>query len=209
MNGLFEYFLISLTAMLVITNPITTSFIFSSLIPYGSNNVIRSTAMRATLVAGSVLLLFALFGMALFNMFGITLEAFRIAGGLILFGIAVKMINKHEGEHDEKHHTSSDLDTDDIAIIPLAIPFISGPGSIATVVLLSTEAVNIWHRIIVLLAVLIAVSLAYLAMIYSHKVVDFIGHTGKKIVTKIFGLLLAVISVQFVINGIVDIYAAL
>jgi multiple antibiotic resistance protein len=201
---LLDYFLIAFTALFVIVNPITTAFIFQSLIPFGNHNLKKAVAFKASLVALSILLIFSLFGNFIFYVFGITIHAFKIAGGLILFGISMKMIKHHEGEHDEKHHMSTEMDSDDVAIIPLAIPFMSGPGSIATSILLTSQAQTKLHFLIVLVSIVIIMIICYFAMIYSKYITDVIGNTGKKIATKIFGLILAIISVQFVINGLID-----
>lgn len=201
---LLDYFLIAFTALFVIINPITTAFIFQSLIPFGNQSLKKAIALKSSIVAVSVLLIFSLFGNFIFYVFGITIHAFKIAGGLILFGIAMKMIKHHEGEHDEKHHTSTEMDSEDIAIIPLAIPFMSGPGSIATSILLTSQAQTKIHLFIILFSIILIITVCYFAMIYSKFITNIIGNTGKKIATKIFGLILAVISVQFVINGLID-----
>ncbi len=205
-GGLLDYFIITFAAIIVIVNPITTAFIFVSLLPHASRRKARLIAKRAALTGTTIFFTFALLGSVIFQVFGISLAAFRIAGGLILFGIAMKMIKEHEGEHDEQK-TVEDKDefTDHVSVVPLAIPFISGPGSIATVMILTTQAPSTGHTIIVFMAIGITTLLCYLAMIYSDYIVDFLGNTGKRIVTKIFGLILAVISVQFVINGILDV----
>ncbi len=205
--GVFlDYFLITFAAIIVIVNPVSTAFIFTSLLPNASKTKAKMIAKRATLTGTTIFFAFALLGSVIFQVFGITLAAFRIAGGLILFGIAMKMIKEHEGEHDEQK-TVEDKDefTDNISIVPLAIPFISGPGSIATVMILTTQAPSLAHTIIVFIAVAVTTMLCYFAMIYSKNIVQYLGQTGKRVITKIFGLILAVISVQFVINGILDV----
>lgn len=93
----------------------------------------------------------------------------------------------------------------DVSVIPLAIPFISGPGSIATVMILTSEAPTIWHTGLVFVAVVASTAAGYYSMTYSRYVVRYLGESGREIVTRIFGLILAVIAVQFVINGVVDV----
>ena len=203
MSGL-EYFFISIAALLVIINPLTTAFVFQSLIPYSTNQIKYHIAKRASIIALTILLVFALFGTYIFTLFGITLPAFKIAGGLILFSIAIKMLKSNQGEHDEKHHTGNEMDSEDISVVPLAIPFISGPGTIATTMLLIAQAQSTINTVMVLIAIVIGVLVAYLAMIHSHFITDRVGQTAKKIITKLFGLILAIISVQFVINGAFD-----
>ncbi len=210
----FEYLLITIAAIFVIVNPLTTAFIFVSLLPRASEKRRRATAKRAVVVSTSIFFTFALLGGVIFQLFGITLEAFRIAGGIILFGIAMGMIRKGQDEseqdgEDDDGDPLSEKKGQDVSIIPLAIPFISGPGSIATVMILTSEAPSIWHLGTVFLAILITTVTCFYAMVYSRFVVKYMGDTGKEIATKLFGLILSVIAVQFVINGIYDVYRGL
>lgn len=201
------YFFITVAAIFVIVNPLTTAFVFMSLLPRASEKRRKQIALRAVKVATGVFFIFALLGSVIFQLFGITLAAFRIAGGIILFGIAMGMIQKKtEGAEDSEDASKPEGElTDDVSVIPLAIPFMSGPGSIATVMILTSEAPTIYHTGLVFLAVLLTTVSCYYAMVYSKYIVERIGDTGKQIVTKIFGLILAVISVQFVINGVANV----
>ncbi|MEX0876341.1 MAG: MarC family protein [Phycisphaerales bacterium] len=209
----FEYLLITIAAIFVIVNPLTTAFVFMSLLPRANDARLKETAKRAVMVSTGIFFLFAVLGGVIFQLFGITIDAFRIAGGIILFGIAMGMIRKGRDEGEE--HAEDDPEpakagpAHDVAIIPLAIPFISGPGSIATVMILTSEAPSPWHVGIVFLAILITTITTYYAMIHSKILVRFLGETGKDIVTKLFGLILSVIAVQFVINGVNDVYRKL
>jgi multiple antibiotic resistance protein len=103
-----------------------------------------------------------------------------------------------------EHKGISGTERHDVSIIPLAIPFISGPGSIATVMMLVSEAPSLWHTAVVYLAIIITTVLTYFAMVNSRHLVRYIGETGRQVITRLFGLILAVLAVQFVINGIVD-----
>lgn len=195
----------ALLAMLVITDPLGNLAIFVSLLnsytPPERNVILR----RACLAAVTILVLFTLMGSLIFKIFGITLGAFRIAGGLILFGIAMNMLSAQKsrvritpGEQQEAQLK------EDIAIVPLAIPLISGPGAIATVMTLETQAKTFAETGIVLLAVVIAGGVSYITYRYAGIVLLKIGETGINIMTRLLGLILAVMSVQFVINGIRD-----
>lgn len=207
----FEYWLVTIAALFVIVNPLTTAFVFLSMVSKASEEVRNRIALRAVLISTGIFLTFALLGGLIFQLFGITLEAFRIAGGIILFGIAMRMISKGRDETETTADgTGTDGKiTDDIAIIPLAIPFISGPGGIATVMILTSEAPSIWHVVLVFVAIGITTGACYYAMIYSQYVVRYLGETGKEIITRLFGIILSVIAVQFVINGVLDIYHGL
>ncbi|MDZ7736007.1 MAG: MarC family protein [Gammaproteobacteria bacterium] len=207
----FEYWLVTIAALFVIVNPLTTAFVFLSMLSKADEETRARIALRSVLVATGIFLVFALLGGLIFQLFGITLEAFRIAGGIILFGIAMRMIHKGRDETEtaaDETEVNSRI-TDDISIIPLAIPFISGPGSIATVMILTSEAPSIWHLGLVFIAIGIATGACYYAMIYSQYIVRYLGETGKEIITRLFGVILSVIAVQFVINGVIDVYKGL
>ncbi|ODN67646.1 MarC family protein [Methylophaga muralis] len=209
---LFDYWVITIAALFVIVNPLTTAFMFVSLLPRTTEATRKAVAKRSSLIATAVFFVFALLGGLIFKIFGITIEAFRIAGGLILFGIAMSMIHKglDEGETSNASEPGNDGKiARDISVIPLAIPFMSGPGAIATVMILTSEAPTTGHLILVFLAIILTTGSCYLAMVYSHFLVRYLGETGKEIITRIFGIILSVIAVQFVINGVLDIYTAL
>ena len=201
---LLEYLVIAFLAVFVIVNPLTTAFIFAAMLPKAPESRRRIIALRSTRVAGALLIGFALIGGIIFQLFGITLAAFRIAGGIILFGIAMGMIRRHDNAEQQ---TARDIESEhpgiaeDISVIPLAIPFMSGPGAIATVMILTTEAPTIYHIALIFIAVLACMVTCYYAMMHSRMIVDYLGDTGKDILTRIFGLILAVLAVQFVING--------
>jgi multiple antibiotic resistance protein len=198
----FSYLLFAMAGIFVIVNPLTTAFAFMSLTTRMEESQRRQVALKATKISTGLFFIFALLGGIIFQLFGITLASFRIAGGIILFGIAMGMISSRKNG-DEKVNSRPDGDiTDDISVIPLAIPFISGPGSIATVMILTSEAPSIYHTIIIFIAVIITTATCYFSMVYSNVIVRYLGDSGKQIITKVFGLILAVIAVQFVVNGI-------
>jgi multiple antibiotic resistance protein len=153
----------------------------------------------------TILILFTLMGGTILKVFGITIGAFRIAGGLILFGIAMSMLSAQKsrvritpGEEVEAQSK------DDISIVPLAIPLISGPGAIATVMALQTQADSYLKTGVIILAILTAGLISYITYRYASTFLAKIGETGLNIMTRLLGLILAVMSVQFVINGIRD-----
>ncbi len=206
MSSLIEYFLMAVVGMFVIVNPLTTAFVFASLTSDTDDTEREMVARRAVIASTAMLFTFALLGSLIFQLFGITLAAFRIAGGLILFGIAMSMLNKSEAlDHDKSDaRPSRALLAQDIAIVPLSIPFISGPGAIATVMILTSEAAGFWYTMVVYFAIAVTTVSCYFTMVHSRHVIRWLGNSGRRILTKIFGLFLAVIAVQFVINGIGD-----
>ncbi len=205
MGSMIEYFLIAIAGMFVIVNPLTTAFVFASLTASATDTERQEIARRAVIMSTATLFTFAILGSLIFQLFGITLAAFRIAGGLILFGIAMGMLNKSEApDHAKTDARPSGRIADDISIVPLSIPFISGPGAIATAMILTSEAPGPWFVSIVFVAIVLTTVSCYFTMVYSKHVIRILGDSGRKILTKIFGLILAVIAVQFVINGTTD-----
>ncbi len=203
MASLVEYFIISVAGMFVIVNPLTTAFVFASLTTDSTDSEREQIARRAVIFSTGTLFTFALLGSLIFQLFGITLAAFRIAGGLILFGIAMGMLQKSEApDHDKADAKPSGKIADDISIVPLSIPFISGPGAIATAMILTSEAPGSWYVPIVFFAIAATTVTCYYTMVNARYVIRILGESGRKILTKIFGLILAVIAVQFVINGV-------
>ena len=198
-----SYLLITIAGIFVIVNPLTTAFAFMSLTTQMDEEQRRATALKSTKISTSLFFIFALLGGLIFQLFGITLASFRIAGGIILFGIAMGMISSRKNGEDTHTKPEGEI-ADDISVIPLAIPFISGPGSIATVMILTSEAPTIYHTVIVFLAVLVTTVSCYYSMVYSKVIVRYLGDSGRQIITKVFGLILAVIAVQFVVNGIAN-----
>jgi multiple antibiotic resistance protein len=192
-------------AVLVITDPLSNTPIFVSLLNQYSPRERHAILRRACLAAVTILILFTLMGNVIFKIFGITIGAFRVAGGLILFGIAMNMLSAQKsrmritpGEEVEAQQK------EDISIVPLAIPLISGPGAIATVMTLETQAKNYYETGILIFVILIAGLISYLTYRYASAFIMKIGEAGINIMTRLLGLILAVMSVQFVINGIRD-----
>ncbi len=191
--------------MFVIINPLTTAFVFASLTSEASDAERRVIARRAVVTSTAMLFTFAVLGSVIFQLFGITLAAFRIAGGLILFAIAMGMLNRSEAsDHGDADAEPSGQIADDISIVPLSIPFISGPGAIATAMILTSEAPGRPYVLVVFFAILLTTVSCFYTMVNARHVIRFLGESGRKILTKIFGLILAVIAVQFVINGAAD-----
>lgn len=202
---MFAFALNAFVAVLVITDPLGNVPIFASLLNDYSPQQRHLFIRRACLIAVMILMLFTLMGGFILTLFSITIGAFRIAGGLILFGVATNMLAAQKSrirltpsEQFEAH------EKEDISIVPLAIPLISGPGAIATVMTLATQAESFYHIIIILAAVLFAGIVSYVIYHYAGSLLLKIGETGLNIMTRLLGLILAVMAVQFVINGVRD-----
>lgn len=192
-------------AVLVITDPLGNTPIFASLLNHYSTAERNAIIRRACLAAVAILILFTLTGSVIFKIFDITIGAFRIAGGIILFGIASHMLSAEKSRTRITPGEQVEAQTkDDIAIVPLAIPLISGPGAIATVMTLQTQATSTIATGILILAILTAGLISYLTYRYASAYLMKIGETAINIMTRLLGLILAVMAIQFVLNGIRD-----
>lgn len=177
----------------------------------GMNRVQRmQVAMRASIIAFLVLGLFAIAGASILSVFGITLPAFRVAGGLLLFVIAFEMI--FERRQDRKEKSADAAITKDhihnIAAFPLAIPLIAGPGAISATVLLSPQFNTTIATAALVGIILACLLISHLVFVLAERVDGFLGATGRSILTRLLGLILAALAVQFVADGIRALMAA-
>ena len=161
-------------------------------------------ALRASVIGFAVLALFAVAGASILAMFGITLPAFRVAGGLLLFYIAFEMI--FERRNDRKEKSADVAITRDhihnIAAFPLAIPLIAGPGAISATVLLSGSFPTLYGQLALLIILLAGILLTWMVFFLAERVDRFLGQTGRSILTRLLGVILAALAVQFVADGI-------
>jgi multiple antibiotic resistance protein len=177
----------------------------------GMNRSERSqVALRASVIAFAILALFAVAGASILSVFGITLPAFRVAGGFLLFYIAFEMV--FERRNDRKEKSADVAITRDhihnIAAFPLAIPLIAGPGAISATVLLSGSFPSIAGQIALLAILLAGIVLTWLVFYLAERVDGFLGQTGRSILTRLLGVILAALAVQFVADGIKALMAA-
>lgn len=164
----------------------------------------RQVATRATIIAFCILALFAVAGTAILSLFGITLPAFRVAGGLLLFYIAFEMIFERRQERHEKsaeRAVTKDM-ISNVAIFPLAIPLTAGPGAISAVILLSGDFQDAGSRAALIGIVFGIIVITWLIFLLSERVDHLLGETGRSILTRLLGVILAALAVQFVADGV-------
>jgi len=191
----------SFVTLFVVVDPIGLLPIFAALTQGTSARHRRIVALRACAISALILLGFAIFGEALLGFIGISMPAFRIAGGILLFLTALDMLFERRTKRREDQ-AETEHDAPDPSVFPLAIPLIAGPGAIATIILLTGEAqgpLEIVAILGVMLAVLAIVMLFFLAAAPFEKA---LGKTGITVVTRLLGMLLAALSVQFVLDGL-------
>ncbi len=202
-----EYFLSAFVTLLVLIDPLGTAAVYAALTAQRSEDEARSIAKKASLVALGVLLFFACFGAVLIHLMGISLEAFRIAGGLLLFTIAFRMLMGHNDHHTivQEKSVYSPAATNaggDVAVFPLAIPLLSGPGCMTAMILLSNQTPGWSDRIAAIIAMLCVVAISYFCMRGVAKITATFGPGGIQIIARLMGILLAALAVQFIADGI-------
>lgn len=187
--------------MFVVIDPIGMAPLFIALTPGMTPAERRRIAWRSVIVAGGVLTLFAFMGEAVLGFIGISMPAFRVAGGILLFLTALDMLFERRTKRREDRADDAP-DTDDPSVFPLAIPLMAGPGSIASVILLTGEHPDAGGMIMVLgitAATLVIMALMLQAASYLERA---IGKVGIDVITRLLGMLLAALSVQFVLDGL-------
>ena len=205
MADLLSFILLSLSSIIIVVNPLAATLIFVSLTGTMDQAAKLKIAREASEFALAVLLIFTFGGGWILQIFGISIEAFRIAGGILLFGIGMDMVyaktSRTKMTATEKYEGQ---DADDIAIMPLAIPMIAGPGAITSVIVLMNEALEMGPAAIaaVPIAVVAAIGINYYMMKNADAIVRRIGQREYRAVNRLMGMLLIAIAVQFIIVGI-------
>ena len=205
-NNLLEFSLIAFTSIFGIVNPINGGTLFYSLTSGFSLEKKKEIARRASLVCCFVLITFSLFGSIIFKFFGISVPAFRIAGGILIFKVAMDMLQARQSRiKTTPEEEELAIQKDDISIVPLAIPMLSGPGAITTVVVLMSKSTTLVEHLVIVLGIVITSFITYIIFTESYLITRLFKENGTRIVTRFMGLFILANSVQFIINGIKDV----
>lgn len=192
------------TSLFSVINPTSAAVIFSGMTAGMDARRFRQTALKASLTATLAMLTFALLGRALFGFFGFTALAMRFVGGVLVMHSALGMLY---GEDPHLRDAGrDDAARGDMAVIPLGIPMLAGPGTISTVMGF-IPGLSLWEVLAVLGAVLVNGALIHLFLLQSRFITARLGATGSKIVTKLMGMILAAVAMQFLINGVKGVVA--
>lgn len=170
----------------------------------------RTVALRSALIGFSILFVFVIAGSGILTLFGITLPAFRVAGGLLLFWIAFEMIfGKRQERHEETAQKAMTIDqVRSVAVFPLAIPLIAGPGAISAAILLSNDFAGPLERSVLIGIIAAIILLVYLVFLVAERVDKRLGETGRSVLTRLLGVILSALAVQFVADGVKALMAA-
>jgi multiple antibiotic resistance protein len=160
-------------------------------------------AIRSVAVAAGILLFFGLLGEDLLRALGISLSAFRVAGGIMLFLIAIDMVfEKRTERRENRAHEVTEREAEDVSVFPMAIPMIAGPGSIASVMLLMARAEGLSASLVVLGALFVTLALTLVALLLAGPLMRLLGHKMEGMITRLLGVILAALAAQFVLDGI-------
>lgn len=186
-------------------NPIGNTPVFISMVGDADKMIIKRVAFRSVLTAFVIITIFCLFGHVIFRMFGITLPAFQIAGGIIVFLIGYDLL---KGKVPGAQHSQVKITFrtyEDMAISPLGIPLLAGPGTISTAMNFVGEGKSFFVTILIVLIFAVVCAITYYMFILSKKIADGLSQPLIKVISRIMGLILAVIAVQMLINGIFNV----
>ncbi len=199
--------LVTFSAIFFVVDPFALIPLFLSMTRGDPLRKKRQMALKAAAVATLTLLVFALTGSTIFKLFGITLGAFRIAGGVLLFMMALDMVKaQHSRVRAAPEEQTEGAEKDDVAIIPLGIPMLAGPGSIAMVIVLMSHARGSPRETAVVVGCIIATGVLTFVILRAAVLLErTLKQTGLNILNRVMGLVLAAVAVQFVVNGIRDV----
>ncbi|MBX3042772.1 MAG: NAAT family transporter [Candidatus Kapabacteria bacterium] len=201
MNDLLTTGILYFTSFFTLINPIGTMPVFMTMTKDLSEAERTNTARKASIVALIIIIAFAFSGQLMFKFFGISVNSFRIVGGIIFFMMGMDMLQARIGrvkinESEVKSYVN------DISITPLAIPMISGPGSITNAIVLMEDADTISLKLLLFGSIFAVMGLTFIILYSSSKIIKFMGETGKNVMMRLMGLIVMVIAVEFFFSGL-------
>jgi multiple antibiotic resistance protein len=201
---MIELFLSAFVTLFVVIDPPGCAPIYAGLTTHATPAARRSMALRACLIAGVILIGFALFGEDLLGAMHIDLESFQIAGGIMLFLIALDMVfeKRTQRREDRADKVRDDPAHEDVSVFPMAMPMLAGPGAIASIMLLTGTAHGVNETLVVLAALLAVMVLSLLALVAASPLMRLFGAKVEAVITRLLGVLLAALAAQYVIDGL-------
>lgn len=204
-EGLYAYGILVFTSFFTLINPLGSMPVFLGMTSSLTEHQRKVTARKAVIVAFFTLLLFAFSGQLMFSFFGISVNSFRIVGGIIFFLMGQDMLHARLGKmkfNDEREENSY---VNDISITPLAIPMIAGPGAITNSIVLMDDASSLEKKVTLIVVMIVIMALTFLIFISATKISKALGETGNRVLMKLMGLIVMVIAVEFFFSGLTPI----
>ena len=204
-EGLYTYGILVFTSFFTLINPIGSMPVFLGMTNSLTEKQRRATAWKAVVVAFFTLVMFAFSGQLMFQFFGISVNSFRVVGGIIFFIMGQDMLHARLGKMKFNDETEINSYVSDISITPLAIPMIAGPGAITNSIVLMDDANSIDKKITLMIVMALVMLLAFLIFMSATKISNFLGETGNRVLMKLMGLIVMVIAVEFFFSGLTPI----
>ena len=205
MKEWLSFSVLSLSAIFFVVDPMGVIPVFMAMTVGDPPEKRRSMARRASVAAFFILSVFAVAGTLIFRVFGVTLGAFKVAGGVLLLLTSIEMLKaQQQSTRMTKEEELEGAEKEDVAIFPLAIPLLAGPGSIATVTALMGKAGRILFAIPVILSIAVTCAAAYFLLIAADRIQRLMGVTGMNVMNRVIGLIIGAIAVQFMFDGLRD-----
>ncbi|MDP2112785.1 MAG: MarC family protein [Bacteroidota bacterium] len=201
MNDALAFGLLCFTSFFTLINPLSTMPVFMTMTAGLSEKERNRTAKKATIVALITIIIFALSGQLLFKFFGISVNSFRVVGGVIFFIMGMDMLQARLGQVKIK---DSEVKTyvNDISVTPLAIPMICGPGAITNSIVMMEDASTLTRKIILFSTILLVMFITYIIFYSSSRIIKMLGQTGINVMMRLMGLIVMVIAVEFFFSGL-------
>tara|TARA_B100001250_G_scaffold278640_1_gene241052 strand:+ start:1877 stop:2536 length:660 start_codon:yes stop_codon:yes gene_type:complete len=205
-----QFFILCLTTFFTLINPIGIAPVLLVMTDRFSKEEKINIAWKGSLTAFITLTIFSILGSVIFNFFGITIEAFQIMGGILFFRSGFRMSEAKIGRsRTTPMEREESQESDDLAISPIGIPLIAGPGAITASMLLSSQTPQLYSYATLGISILLVLGVVYLILRNGDLLVKALGYTGMRVIQRLMGLVLMVIAVQFVINGVMSILSPL
>lgn len=201
---MLDLFVSALATFFVVIDPPGCAPIFASLTSGAAPAYRRAMALRSVAVASAILFAFAIFGEDFLRALGISLDAFRIAGGLMLFLIALEMVfeKRQERRESRAEEVKAKPEHEDVSIFPMGIPMIAGPGSIASAMLLMSRGTGLGQSLVVLAALAVVLAVTLVCLLVAGPLMRLLGDRLEAMITRVLGVILAALAVQFVLDGL-------
>jgi multiple antibiotic resistance protein len=190
--------------LFVVVDPIGLAPIFVALTHGSDEDYRQQMARRSILISAVLLVIFALLGNQLLGWLGISIDAFRIAGGFLLFLLAIDMVFARQSglrSTTQTEQTEAE-EREDISVFPLAIPLVAGPGSMTTLILMLGEVKEQVEAVTIMAVLFVVLIISYLSFIFAARIMTRLGETGINVISRVLGILLAALAVQFMLDGI-------
>lgn len=204
MTGIAQFAFVTFSSILFLVDPIAVVPAYLAFTRGESPERRKATARAACVAAAITLVVFALAGDLILRMFGVTLAAFRIAGGFILWLVAMDMLRAQRSTQEGTEELMEGQQKEDVGITPLGIPMLAGPGAMSTVMVLGAQATTPAAKAVVHVSIIVTMLISWVMLRLGDRVFARLGESGIRVATRVMGLLLAAVAVQFVLSGATD-----